>query len=345
MCLVEDLAPAQARASLRALAHSASARRWLERPPRPLPPAGRVALASLLADLGDEELIPTLVAAISAEKEPAVVAALEMALARLESQPPPVLEVSLMGDLAVRHKGVPIADERWHRPIVKRLFAYFALQRGRTVPRDRLLDELWPDEDPRSAAVTFRTVHSRLRSTLEPYLRPKAASRYIQVEGDVYRVDPYNRLRIDIEEFRTTVRRSLAAGEVEDIPTLPAELLETLLAWRPLLPAMPYVEWLVGPREEQRTLYVEGCLYVARAYLIRGELRDAIAWAGRALAEAPWLEEGYQTLMRAHARLGERSLGLKVYADAVAALERELGVRPSPLTTWLADRLRQGEEI
>jgi DNA-binding SARP family transcriptional activator len=140
------------------------------------------------------------------------------------------------------------------------------------------------------------------------------------------------------------VRQALAA-ESEDVPPLPGELLAELGRWQPLLPGMPYVEWLIGPREEQRTLYIEGCLYVARAYLLRGALREAGEWGRRALAQAPWLEEGYQILMRSHARLGERTLALKVYGDAQAALERELGVTPSPLTEWLAERLRQGEEI
>ncbi|MFN3331493.1 MAG: BTAD domain-containing putative transcriptional regulator, partial [Caldilinea sp.] len=77
----------------------------------------------------------------------------------------------------------------------------------------------------------------------------------------------------------------------------------------------------------------------------RGLLDEVILWAERALARAPWLEEGYQALMRAHARLDQRSLALKRYADVVAALERELGAPPSPLTEWLAERLRRGEEI
>jgi DNA-binding SARP family transcriptional activator len=49
--------------------------------------------------------------------------------------------------------------------------------------------------------------------------------------------------------------------------------------------------------------------------------------------------------MRAQARQGQRSPALRTYAEAVDALQRELDIAPSALTEWLAQRLRQGEEI
>lgn len=78
---------------------------------------------------------------------------------------------------------------------------------------------------------------------------------------------------------------------------------------------------------------------------MRREEQQALAWADRVLAEAPWVEEAYQAKMRALARLGERTQALAVYEDARAALARELGVEPSPLTEWLAEQLRRGEMI
>jgi DNA-binding SARP family transcriptional activator len=72
---------------------------------------------------------------------------------------------------------------------------------------------------------------------------------------------------------------------------------------------------------------------------------EAIRWAERAIEEAPWLEEGYQVLMRAWSRLGQRARALRVYEEAVEALRRELQVPPAPLTRWLAERLRRGEPI
>jgi DNA-binding SARP family transcriptional activator len=303
----------------------------------------RARAARALAAIGHEAAIPALDAALKSETNPATVAALEAALTRLESQPPPWLEIQLMGDFAVHREGQPITD--WPRPIVRRLLQYFALHRGQPLPRDQILDDLWPNTDPASAYTTFRTVHSRLRSVLQPYLRPKVPSRYFAVEGDTYRFDPFDRVKIDIEQFEYIVRTVLREADQHDLPPLSEDLLAALTNWRPLLPDLPYEEWLIPRRETLHTLYVEGCLYVAQAYLAHDELHQAMQWAQQSLAEAPWLEEAYQTLMRGHARLNERSLALKVYETAVTALERELGAPPSRLTTWLVERLRRGEEI
>lgn len=123
------------------------------------------------------------------------------------------------------------------------------------------------------------------------------------------------------------------------------DLLTTLEQWEPLLPELPYEDWLLPARERLRTLYVDGCLYAARTLLMRGRHAEAAGWAERAVERASWLEEAYQLLMRAHARRGRRGRALKIFDDAVAALDRELAVEPSELTRWLVQRLRAGESI
>jgi ATP/maltotriose-dependent transcriptional regulator MalT/DNA-binding SARP family transcriptional activator len=362
MCLAAGLEIEQAVAALKEIGQIEPVLALLDPSPTPSPKKGgellplsfqerglegevRARAAQALAAIGHEAAIPALAEALQREPDAAAAAALEAALTRLETLPPPFLEVQLLGDFAVQRDGRPIAPAVWPRPIVRRLFQYFALQRGQRLPRDRILDDLWPDTTPQSAWSTFRTVYSRLRSVLEPFLRPKAPSRYFMVEGDTYCFDPFQRVSVDVEQFERLVRTTLAQAGQHDLPPLNDDLLAALARWQPLLPDLPYEEWLIARREQLHTLYVEGCLYAAQAYLVHNELHQAMLWARQVIAEAPWLEEAYQILMRGHARLDERSLALKVYETAVAALERELGASPSRLTRWLAERLRRGEEI
>ena len=340
LLLAADLATEQTLATLKRLGDPASVAELLDDPE----PATRMRAAQALAAIENPDAIPALTTALDAERDRAVAVMLEHALSVLERLPAPLLDVRLMGSFEVLRDGVPLPQEVWPRPIVRRLLQYFAVHRG--IPtRDRILDDLWPDVDRDSAWTTFRTVYSRLRSVLEPSIRPKATGRYFDVTSDSYCFDPHNRVRVDIETFKRLVRSALDAAEQQDVPALSTALLEALVDWAPLLPNMPYEEWLLAPREHLQTLYIEGCLYVAQAYLVHNQLREAIAWAERAVTAAPWLEEGYQALMRAHARLGQRSLARKAYTDAICALEREVGVGTSDLTRWLAERLEHGEEI
>lgn len=308
-------------------------------------PPIRARAARALEQIERSQVLSTLNEALDKETDPHALTALERARAHLEQLPPPLLKVQLMGEFRVRRDGTLISEQAWHRPIVQRLFQYFTLHRGERLARDQIIQDLWTDSDPQNAAVTFRTVLSRLRNTLEPYLRPKAPSRYLGVEGDVYRFDPHNRVSVDTERFTTVIRRTLKDAGTHDIPQLAPELVQVLESYQPLLPYLPLQEWLLEPRERLNALYVEGTLYVAQALLIYNRFNEALDWSNRTIVAAPWSEEAYQTLMRAHARLGNRSLALKAYADATTALKRELDLEPSPLTEWLAQRLRAGQEI
>lgn len=301
-------------------------------------------LTALLVELGEQRAIPLLAGAVATAPD-LLAASFQAALLALESLPPPRLAVQLMGNFTLRRDGILVPDTAWPRPIVRKLFQYFCLHRGERLPRDRILEELWPDEDVTKATVTFHTVHSRLRTVLEPGLRAKAASRYFEVTGNVYRFDPQERVAVDAEHFVAALRQLLDQQERADLWPLPDDVVQQLAAWQPLLAELAYEEWLIAPRERMHQHYVKGCLYLAEAALNRAQLREAIAWAERVLTTAPWVEEAYQVLMRSHARLDERSLALKVYGEAVAALARELAAPPAPLTDWLAARLRRGEEI
>ncbi|MBW7884405.1 MAG: hypothetical protein H3C34_17545, partial [Caldilineaceae bacterium] len=341
LLLAEGIAPARAGSALLAIGQSAPLLALLEHPQA----RARAEAAALLARLGDEAAIPALTAALERESDSGAQTALGAALEQLETQAPPLLAVRLMGDFSLARGGEPVADAVWPRPVVKKLFQYFALHQGEKLPRDRIVEDLWPNDDPASAAATFRKVHSWLRGVLEPYLRPKAPSRYFDVEGDVYTFDPHGRVTVDVTHFQRIVSSALAQAEQYDVPPLADDLLAMLEQWQPLLPAVPYEDWLIESREHLQNLYVEGCLYVANAAFVRGTLREAMRWAQRALDAAPWLEEAYQILMRCHARLGERTLALRVYASAQAALREELGVEVSPLTEWLVARLQDGLDI
>ncbi len=341
LALEGDMAVEQAIAALREIGDPAPVLPLLQH----ADPTVRTHAARALAAIGREEAMPSLVTALSTERDQHTATALRTALTHLESRPPPPLKVQLMGDFALWRDGELVPDTAWQRPIVRRLFQYFALHRTEALPRDRILDDLWPQAKPEKAWATFRTVYSRLRHVLDPYMRPKSPSRYVAVEGETYRFDPYDVVHVDVEAFEAAVYRTLSVAGEADIPPLSDELLTALAEWKPLLPELPYTEWLLTARERLNELYMEGCLYAARAFLAHGRPGEAVNWARRAVQVAPWLEEGYQALMRAYARQGQRGLALKTYEEALTALRRELDAPPSPLTRWLVERLHRGEDI
>ena len=122
-------------------------------------------------------------------------------------------------------------------------------------------------------------------------------------------------------------------------------LMTQLQQYQPILPEQQYQAWAIVPRERLLDVYAKGCTYVARANLDRSDTAQSMLWAEKAIAVAPWAEDGYQMLMRAQARVGDHTLALHSYTACVVALQREEGVPPSQLTEWLASCLRAGEAI
>jgi DNA-binding SARP family transcriptional activator len=307
-------------------------------------PSVRARTATLLAHVGDEGGMTGLTAVLATEKDAAARQAIEQALRRLENQPPPLLTIQLMGPFRLKRGDARVADAAWYRPIVQRLFQYFSLHAGKFLSKDQILEALWPDSDPEKAWGTFRTVYSRLRKVLEPALRTKSANRYIEVRGETLRLNSAL-VQLDVAEFEEAVTAVLQTHQPDAIPQLSEPLLHALTNYAPLLPSLPYADWLLEPRQKLEELYIEGSLYVAQAYLARADPAQTMVWARQIIETAPWLEEAYRLLMCSYARQGQRSQALRVFAEAVTKLQQELNLPPSEKTIWLAERLRRGEPI
>ena len=340
MCLVEDIDSERASAALTEIGQIEPVLALL----RSAKSSQTSRAARVLAAIGHEAAIPALAEALNTAKDAATKRDIESALTTLELAPPPTLHIKLMGDFAVTRGTNSIKPEDWERPSARMLFQYLALNAGKKLTRDQIIEDLWPEADPDAARGTLKTTLSRMRTAIEPYLRPKSPARYFSVEGEVYRFG-LEFVRTDVAEFERIVRATLHEAEQHDVLPVSDDLITQLLDYQPILPDLQYQAWTIALRERLLDLYVKGCGYVARARLDVNESADAARWAERAIAAAPWSEESYQSLMRAQSRQGDRALALRTYSVCAAALHHELGVPPSPLTEWLAKRLKAGEAI
>jgi ATP/maltotriose-dependent transcriptional regulator MalT/DNA-binding SARP family transcriptional activator len=339
MLLIEEIEPEQTAAALREIGQSQSLLPLLQQPSA----RTRRHVADLLAQIGDEEAMPALATAVAAEPDKPTKATLQNALHKLESLPPPPLRIWLMGDFRMQRGDRLYQTEDFHRPVVARLLQYFALHAGQPIPRDRILEDLWPGREPERTAVTFRTLNSHLRSAVDPFMRQRGPNRYIVVERDNYRFDPYGVVTSDAQQFSQQVEAALRGSDLDDAAL--HSLDHVLQRYAPLLPDLPYADWLLESRQRLEDLYLEGSLCAAEAYLSRRQWARSQAWLHRTLQTAPWLEKGWQLLMRLYARQGQRALALRAYQEGVMALERELGIRPSELTVWLRGKIESEEPV
>lgn len=112
-----------------------------------------------------------------------------MHLARfLADQPmePGRLRIHLLGPTIVwRPDGTLVEGPLWRRIKVRALLAYLVLKRG-PVPRETLIEVLWPDLDYEAGLRNLNTTVYNLRRSLEPDLKRGSDSRFVIYEGSNY---------------------------------------------------------------------------------------------------------------------------------------------------------------
>ncbi len=293
--------------------------------------------------IGDERAIPALTAALARQTDSPARSSLGRAVHVLQEASPPVITVQLMGAFSLKRGEAVIDDAAWQRPSARLLLQYLALHAGKSLVREKVIDDLWPNAGPAAGRDAFKTALSRVRKVVEPFLSAKAHIRYWSADGDMIHVHQ-DYLQTDMAVFERECRAALVSADRGDNPELHT-VQQALLQWAPLLPGAQNEAWTVQPRERLHDLYVRACAMVGQAYLETNLLPEAAQWAERAIVVAPWSEECYQTLMRAQSRQGNRTGALHTHAVCVNALDRELGVHVSELTAWLGSRLRRGEPI
>jgi DNA-binding SARP family transcriptional activator/DNA-binding beta-propeller fold protein YncE len=215
------------------------------------------------------------------------------------------------------------------------VLALLLLHANEVVPSERLIDQLWGDTPPPTAAKTVQVYVSQLRKSL----RNGEADGPLLTRGRGYvlHVRPGE---LDLERFE----RALAAGRDAldaDAPARAAELLRDGLAlWRgpPLADFAyePFAQAEIARLEEMRLTAVEQRI---EADLALGRHADVVGELEALVAAHPLREGLRRQLMVALYRCGRQAEALDAYRDGRRLLVDELGIEPSTALRELNDAI------
>src|SRR6266545_7799040 len=198
------------------------------------------------------------------------------------------------------------------------------LHANEIVSSDRLIDGLWPDEPPPSAAKIVQVHVSRLRKALDG-----VGDEILLTRGHGYelRVAPG---QLDLDRFQGLLEdgRAALAG---DNPDKAAETLRNALAlWRgPPLADFAYDSFAQGEIARLEELRLAALEERIEADLALGRHDDVVPELQALVAEHRLRERFCGQLMLALYRSGRKADALRVYEDARLALAEELGLEPS----------------
>ena len=212
------------------------------------------------------------------------------------------------------------------------LLAVLLLHANETLSTDALLDELWSQRPPATAAKTVQVHVSRLRKALA--VDGRTGPIVTRDHGYRLEADPE---QIDARRFERLVaeaRGDLDAGE----PRRAAATLEEARAlWRgPPLADLAYEAFAQSETARLADLRVAATELHVEARLALGAHAEVVGELEALIAEHPYRERLRGQLMLALYRSDRQAEALQAYQDARRALVDELGIEPG-------ERLRELE--
>ncbi len=240
----------------------------------------------------------------------------------------------ILGPVEVELEGPPLSV-KGKKP--RALLALLILRRNEPVPTELLIDDLWGDKAPATAANTLQVYVSQLR---------KIVGDRVSREGGGYRlrVDPDE---LDAERFERLAEQGDAALRRRSFREAAELLTQALAFWRgPALADLRYESFAQGEiarLEELRLVAnenrIEAELGLGRHDAMIGELEALIA-------EHPGRERLRSLHMLALYRAGRQADALDAYQAARQTLLDDLGLEPGPELRELEQAiLRQDEGL
>lgn len=228
-----------------------------------------------------------------------------------------VLEIRVLGPIEASVGGIPLQLPGGK---AQALLACLTLDANRTISVERLVDDLWGEAVPQSAAKMVQIYVSQLRKVLPSgALRTRPPGYSIELARDGLDVVRFARLRAEGQA-------ALAAG---DAATASLRLRDALALWRgPALGEFsePFAVLEAAHLEELRVSCVEDRI---EADIAAGRHADVTGELDAMIARYPFREGLHARLMVALYRHGRHAEALEAYERYRRAVDDGLGIRPS----------------
>ncbi len=245
------------------------------------------------------------------------------------------MKISILGPLSATEDSVSVVPTA-AKP--RSLLALLATFNEHVVPMDVIIEELWEDMPPRSAATTIQTYVLHLRRLIRRALGPAPSNgpkEILRTEHGGYLLDRSGG-SLDVFQYDRLAASGYEAMRAGDYLVAKARMESALALWR----GPAFVDVQAGSRlvaeatlleESRKTVLerrIEADLHLGLHHELVGELAGLTA-------QNTTDERLHAHHMVALCRVGRRVHALNVFARLRSALADELGLDPSPGLTRL----------
>ncbi len=248
-----------------------------------------------------------------------------------------VLRISLFGKFQVQ------CDQRTATALgvrkAQHMFCYLLLHPDRPHLRETLADLLWGGNSTTQSKGYLRKALWQLQATLDSRVGP-LGYRVLLVEPDWVQLNPEADLWLDVAVFgqafssiEGVAGKELDGGCVQTLQNAVSLYQGDLLeGW--------YQDWCLYERERLKHMHLIMLDKLMGYYEAQHDWESSLAYGTIILRHDRARERTHRWLMRLHHLARDRTAALRQYERCVAALDEELGVRPSQRTQALYQQIR-----
>src|SRR6185437_3013584 len=238
----------------------------------------------------------------------------------------PAVSIQTLGSFRVARDGIAIPNTAWQSKKARDLLKILVARR-RPVPRDQLMELLWPGVAPTVAGNRLSVLLSTVRDVLQP--APMGDAPLTAADGAVS-LNPAE-VRVDVEDFLAQANAAFDAYRARD-PDATARLVAAVAAYTgDFLENDPYREWASAIAEEVRAAHIALLRALTARLRDAGATDDAVRYTLRVLEQDRYDEEAYRTLIGVLFQAGRRGEAQRHYQNYVRRMA-EIDVRPSPFS-------------
>ena len=251
----------------------------------------------------------------------------------------PRLRIETLGGFEIFRGDTPMDENEWERSQPKELLKSILSRGGKKVPRDLLMEDLWPEGEYDSIEGKFKVTLHRLRKSLEPEMDKNFKSSYIHLKDNLVSLDE-ELCDLDVDSFSSLIKEGEAKEKENDLKAAISLYTKATERYKgDFLSEDLYAPWADIKREELKRTNINLLIKLAQLHEDRGEQEESIFFYKKAIQADPVLEKAYQRLMILYSQQGMRNEALKVYEACKKALRDEIDTEPDQVTVSLSKKI------
>jgi len=244
---------------------------------------------------------------------------------------PLFLRVRAFGKLEVESSYGRVEHGYWCKRKARMLFLMLLCAPAHELPRDVVLERLWPDMDRTAAQRNFYVNWSHMRKALSCLCPGANLDELADANSDACWLTDV--LESDLDGFEAelgTMRSARVNGDGAAVVSSAMRLSEIYRG--ELLPVDLYEEWFEEDRARTKRDFCDAMATGAQCAVEASQYDVAMEFLKRASAIDPWREDIYQLMMQCQMVAGQRSGAIETYNRCRARLVEDLGIDPSAET-------------